>query len=439
MPGPSRRFRRLQIISSALCVLVVAVNYIDRGTVAIANLNIRHDFGLSATAVGGLISAWSFAYALSQLPAGFLVDRLGSRRMMSLAVLVWSVAQAAGGFASGAAQLAGSRALLGVGEAPATLGSARVTRNWFHPAERGLPTGAYIGATVLAPAFAPALLTAIMLGYGWRVMFISVGILGVVVSAIWYTFYRDSEETALDPEDRAYAQANNAEPVAPITLRRWLRLFRYRTVWGMTLGTFALGYVFWIFFGWLPALLETRYHVSLAHTGYLSGLPWLGGLAGAFCSGYFSDMMARRVHDPVLCRKIPTMTGLFCMAIFTALIAATDNLTLTLICAFFVVFGGIASTTGLWALCTVVAPQNYTASLSSIPNCGAYLGATCSPIITGFLLDRTGSFVPGLLTGAAVGVVGCMFYLLMVRSPVPAAEIECDGDLVLQSVPSRPA
>ncbi len=424
---PSRRFRKLQLMTTGLMVLMVAVNYIDRGAIAIANINIRHDFGLSATAIGGLISAWSLAYAIGQLPAGFLVDRLGSRRMISLAVFVWSLAQAAGGFASGFGQLAASRAGLGVGEAPGLLGCARVTKNWYHAEERGLPSGAYIGATVLAPAFAPVLLTALMITFNWRVMFITIGALGIVMAIAWYGFYRDTENTELGAEDRAYAQANNPEPASTISFRQWLRLFRSQTTWGLAFGTFGLGYVFWIFFGWFPFYLESHYHVSIAHTGYLSGIPWLGGLAGAAFGGYLSDTLAKRFPNPFVARKIPLIGGLLCMAVFTALIAAVDSVGLTLLCGFFVIFGGICCTTSLWALVTVVVPQKYTASLASIPNCGAYLGATCSPIFTGFLLDRTGSFVPGLLTGTTIGLVGCAFYLLMVRAPLRAADVEQGG------------
>jgi len=428
---PSRRFRRLQLMTTGLMVLMVAMNYIDRGAIAIANINIRHDFGLSATAVGGLISAWSFAYALGQLPAGFLVDRLGPRRMIGLAVLIWSLAQAAGGFALSFAQLAASRAGLGVAEAPGLLGCARVTKNWYHANERGLPSGAYIGATVLAPAFAPVLLTALMIYFNWRVMFITIGVLGIVMALAWYGFYRDTEDVALGAEDRAYAQANNPEPATTISFRQWLRLFKFQTTWGLTFGTFGLGYVFWIFFGWFPFYLESRYHVSIAHTGFLSGIPWLGGLAGAAFGGYLSDMLAKRHANPFIARKIPLIGGLFCMAVFTALIAVVDTVGLTLVCAFFVIFGGICCTTALWALVTVVAPQKYTASLASIPNCGAYLGATCSPIVTGFLVDRTGSFVPALLTGTAIGLISCTFYLLMIRAPVRVEDLEEGGTLLI--------
>jgi MFS family permease len=415
---PSKRLRRLQFFTTSLCIALIAINYIDRGTVAIANLSIRQEFGLSGTAIGGLISAWSLAYALSQLPAGFLVDRLGSRWMLAVATFVWSLAQAAGGLATSITQLSLSRALLGIGEAPAALGSARVTRNWYPPKERGLPTGGYIGATVLGPAIGPPILTVLMLAFGWRTMFLTMGAIGVVGAVIWYLVYRDIEDRDMPAEDRAFVRAGDVKPVTSISLRQWFGLFRYRTTWGLPLGAFGLGYMFWIYFGWLPAMLEMRYHVSIAQTGYLASLPWLGGIVGAICCGTISDWWAKRGYNPMLCRKVPTVLGLCCMAVFVSLMAQTESVVWALICGTFVVFFGIVSTTGLWALVTVLSPEEYTGSIASIPNCGAYLGATCSPIITGYLLDRTGSFEPGLLTGAAVGLVCAGFWIVMVRKPI---------------------
>ncbi len=424
--GPSRRLRRMQWTISALCAVVIAVNFMDRSTIAIANVSIRQEFGFSATTMGALLSAWSFAYALSQIPAGFLVDRIGPRKLLGFALVVWSLAQAVGGLAVGFTQLMLSRAALGVTEAPAWPSSARVTGLWYTEKERGLPTGVYTGASTLAPAFAPPILTALMLAFGWRAMFITAGLFGIVIAAVWFLLYRDVADVPMPPEDRAHTGLDAAERTSGVTLRQWARLFKYRTIWGMILGSFGLAYLLWMYFGWLPAFLETQYHVSIARTGILSALPFLGGICGALSAGYFSDMLAKRGFDPVTARKIPTTGGLAGMAVFTAAVAVVHSMPLALCCVFLVVFCGLVSTAGLWSLATVVTPQNYIASAASIPNCSAYIGATCSPIITGFLVDHTGSFVAALLAGSGVGIVCAGFYLLMVGDPVPAAGLEAE-------------
>jgi sugar phosphate permease len=429
--GPSKRLRRLRWMISALCAIVIAINFMDRSTIAIANVSIRQEFGLSATAMGGLISAWSFAYALSQIPAGFLVDRVGSRRLLGIALFVWSVAQAAGGFAVGFTQLLLTRAALGVSEAPAWPTSARVTGLWYRANERGLPTGVYTGASQLAPALAPPILTALMLAFGWRAMFVFAGVLGVIISIIWMWFYKDVEEADLSADDRSYTGAGEAQRTSSVTLRQWARLFKFRTVWGLILGSFGLAYLFWMYFGWLPAFLEMRYHVSIARTGILSALPFLGGIGGALCGGYFSDILVKRGCSLITSRKIPTIGGLVGMAVFTAGTALANNVPLALACVFLVVFCGMVCTAGLWSLVTVLTPPNYIASTASIPNCSAYIGATCSPIVTGYLVDVTGSFDAALFAGSAVGIVCAGFYLFMVRNPVLASDLETEDLLAI--------
>jgi MFS family permease len=421
---PSRRLRRRQLLTTVMCALLIVINYMDRATISIANTNIRQEFGLTATAIGGLISAWSLAYALCQIPAGYLLDRLKPRWFIAFALFLWSLAQLAGGLALTYGQLLVSRAFLGVGESPGYSGAARVTSRWYHSMERGLPTAAYTGASVLGQAISPIILTALMLSFGWRFMFLAMGAVGIAGAIGWYLTYRDIGGAGLQPEDLAYVQGDDATPPVPVSIHSWLRLFRHRTLWGLVFGTFGLGYVFWMYFGWLPAYLEMQHHVTIARTGVLAGLPWLGGLAGAFCSGYISDALARRGYGQVVSRKIPTVAGLFGMALFTARSAAASGVAIALACVFFVVFFGMVCTTGLWSLVTVITPHDYVGSAAGIPNCAAYLGATCSPFITGFLVDRTGSFLTALMTGAGVGVVCACCYLFMVGEPISSADLE---------------
>jgi MFS family permease len=428
---PSCRLRKLQWVVTTLCVVLIAINVMDRVMIGIANTAIRHDFHLTATAMGGLISAWSLAYVLFQIPAGFLLDRLKPRWFIGFALFVWSLAQLAGGFASTAGQLWVSRAALGVGESPGYSGAARVISNWFNPTERGLPTAAYTGASMLVPAISPFILTALMLAVGWHVMFIALGAVGIVAALGWYLVYRDIDSTDLPPEDVSYVRGNDVTAGLPISFRSWLRLFRQRTMWGLIFGTFGMGYVFRMYYGWLPAYLEVHHHISIARTGLLAGLPWLGGVAGAFCSGYLSDATARQGygqvgsrHGQMWSRKMPTVCGLFGMALFTALSAMAHSVAMALLCVFFVMFFGMVCTTGLWSLVTVVTPRNYIGSAASIPNFGSYLGALCAPVITGFLIDRTGSFTTALMSGAAIGAACACCYLFMVKNPILSADLE---------------
>jgi MFS family permease len=421
---PSSRLRRLQWTAALFCSVAVAINYMDRATVSIANLSIRQEFGLSATEIGGLLSVWSLCYALSQLPTGFLIDRFGARILVGTGLFIWSLAQGAGGLAAHYGQLLISRAVLGVSEAPAYPSSARVIANWFPPPDRGVPTGLYTASATLGPALAPPLLTALMLAFGWRMMFVAMGLIGVVASVAWVIFYRDAANAGLGDRDRAHVQADAQERTPTITAAGWLQLLRSRTVWGLFGGSFCLGFVVWIHGGWLPAFLETQYHISLAKTGLLASIPWIGAIVGALSGGFLSDWLHRRGVGAITSKRIPLSGGLAGLAIFTGLAGLAHSAPVAIGCITLGLFCGQVGNSALWNGVTVLAPRSAIASVATIFNCGAYLGATFSPMITGFTVDRTGSFVMALMVGAGVGLAGAICYGVLVSKPVGSEEPE---------------
>ena len=154
---------------SALTMLVAAgvINYIDRATLAVANPLIRHDLHLSVADMGYLLSAFLWAYAFAQLPTGAMVDRIGPRKLLTLGLSLWSLAQVLAGLVQSFGQFFGARILLGIGEAPQFPTGARVARDWFNARDRGLATGIFNCASSLGTAIGVPLLTYLMLSFGW--------------------------------------------------------------------------------------------------------------------------------------------------------------------------------------------------------------------------------------------------------------------------------
>src|SRR6185437_15081900 len=189
--GPSARLRRLQWVAIILVTAAIALNYMDRSTLAIGNLKIREEFHISATAIGALQSFWAITYGLAQLPSGYLLDRLGPKTLVGAAMIAWSLAQAAGGIASGYIHLLWARIALGATEAPCFPSATRTASDWFHVKDRGRPTGVYSSGAYIGPTIAPPILTALMLGWDWRIMFIVMGLAGIVAALGWFWAYRD--------------------------------------------------------------------------------------------------------------------------------------------------------------------------------------------------------------------------------------------------------
>jgi MFS transporter, ACS family, L-galactonate transporter len=424
-PQPSA-FQRRQWTAVVLCTMAIMVNYIDRATVAIANPDIRHEFGLSAAQIGALISVWSLCYAFSQLPMGWLVDRVGPRLLLGFSLLLWSVAQAAGGIVGSFRQLLWARGVLAIGEAPAYPASARVVSDWFHTSERGFPTGFYNMGGTLAPAVAPPLLTALMLGFGWRAMFLAMGLTGILAGVVWFALYRDPASSGLAEQGGQQVRGGGAAETSGVTVRQWARLFRFRTMWGMMFGSFCLSYVIWMYQAWLPGYLELQHHISVARTGFLAAIPWLCGISGSLLAGYVSDLAARRGVGDIASRKAAAVIGLVLLALFTALAARAESTALAIAFISVAMFFAQTAAAGVWMIPAVVAPHNYVASSASIQNFGGYLGATVSPILTGFIVDRTGSFNLGLAIAGAIAVAGAMSYLFAVTAAIGAIDLS-DG------------
>jgi sugar phosphate permease len=413
---------------SALIMLVIAgtLNYLDRSTLSIANPLIRNELGLSIADMGLLLSAFLWAYAFAQLPGGALVDRVGPHRLLAGGLGLWSIAQAVAGFVTSFAQFSIARVFLGLGEAPMFSSAVRVVRDWWNVRDRGLPTGTWNCTSSLGPAIAPPILTALMIAFGWRWMFGLMGVVGVVVAAAWFLIYRDPAEEHFTDEERHYL--TDGEPprtYTPVRLSEWLGLFRFRTTWGLVLGFFGVVYMGWLYLAWLPGYLEMQRHMSIPKTGLVSAIPFAFGVVGSIGGGWIADWLMRRGFSPINSRKIPVIIGLLGMVVFTVVGAETpsDSLAVAAISAA-LMFG--ASASGMsWALSSVAAPANCTASLGAIQNFGGYLGGALAPTVTGFIVQATGSFTPALLVSAAIGLVSALMYLVVIRGePITTAELD---------------
>src|SRR5580698_1764863 len=230
--GPSRQLRRMQWVAIVLVTAAIALNYMDRSTLAIGNLKIRQEFGVNATAIGALGSAWALTYGLAQLPSGYLLDRIGPKALVGVTMIVWSLFQAAGGIAGTYFQLMLSRIGLGATEAPCFPSATRSVSDWFDVKDRGVPSGVYTSGAYIGPTIAPPILTTVMLAYDWRVMFIVMGLAGVVAAGLWFLIYRDPRTQVLQPQDEEYLRANR-EAQSSVTLKQWTSLFRFRAMWAL--------------------------------------------------------------------------------------------------------------------------------------------------------------------------------------------------------------
>jgi MFS family permease len=423
MSGPSRQLRRMQWVAIILVTAAIALNYMDRSTLAIGNVRIRQEFGLSATAIGGLGSAWALTYGLAQLPSGYLLDRIGPKILVGAAMVAWSLCQAAGGIASSYYLLMLSRIGLGATEAPCFPSATRSVSDWFDVKDRGTPSGVYTSGAYIGPTLAPPILTALMLAFNWRVMFIVMGLAGIAAAGLWFLIYRDPRVQVLSPEDEAYLRPNRQAKSA-VSVRQWGSLFRFRAMWVLMIGAFCTGYITWMYQTWLPAYLEMQQHISIAKTGFLASVPLLCAFFGALAGGYVSDRLVKRGMDLIASRRVPLVIGLLGSAAFTGLAAVATSAGLAITCIAVSMFCMQFGITCKWILVTAVTPQAYTASAASNQNFAGFLGGTLSPILTGFIVDTTGSFVVALGIGAFITLIGAALFQFAMTTVIDEDELE---------------
>jgi sugar phosphate permease len=411
------RIAEIQIITVSILSIAGVINYIDRGSLAIANTTIRADLDISATRMGVLLSIFSLSYAISQLPMGILLDRFGERLVLGAGMFLWSLTQTMTGLVTGFASFAGARVGLAVGEAPFVVSAVKAVNDWFDVRDRATPMGIVNASTTLGQAISPPLLTITMLAFGWRGMFMLIGIPGLLLSIAWFAFYRDRKDVYLDESELAYLKASGREDnPSRISLSQWCGLFRLRTVWGMMLGFGGINYTVWLYMSWMPNYLEAEHQVSVAKTGMIAVIPFSCGAVGMLLSGIIADFLVRSGIPPIRSHKTLLIIGMTCSAACTILVQYVPGATgaaMTIGMALF--FNYLAGNSG-WGLVQSIAPRRLVGSVATIQNFGSFVCASFAPVITGWLLDRTHSFHLTLVICSMVSILGALSYLLIVKN-----------------------
>lgn len=395
----NRSLRTHQTVTLTLLFVAGVVNFLDRASLSIANTSIRAEMHLSATEMGWLLTAFSFAYGLAQLPLIGLLDRLGTRTTLGAGLTLWSTAQLLTGFVRTFPAFIACRILLGVGESPFYPAGVRSVRDWFSAQTRGRATAAMSMSQTLGLAAAPPILTVMMLHMGWRKTFIALGAAGLVVAAMWIILHRSRQFTI-----------HSTDEFTPATAGAWRKLLSQRTAWGMMLGFGGVNYTNWLYTAWLPGYLQEGRHLSLSKSGWLAAIPFLCGAAGMFSSGLVADLLAQRGLPLHRVHRVNIVAGMLISAAATFFVAhsatttqAIAGISLAIFCIHF------AGTSG-WGYAQTITPAPLVGSMTSLQNFASFMIASIAPVLTGFLLDRTHSFTLSLAICSFVTVLGALSY-----------------------------
>ena len=408
-----RTIKSYKTLTIFFLFLIGVVNYLDRSALSIANTTIQKDLAISPMQMGVMLSAFSIAYAFSQLPLGALIDKLGSKLALGGSLVVWSVAQAAFGLFSSYGHLVGLRVLLGIGEAPVFPSAAKALSEWFDTQERGTATGWVWSSTCIGPCLAPPLLTVFMVHLGWRGMFILTGVMGLLLAVCWFKFYKSKAQYM--------AETGRAEPVPVQQVKavkvRWTSLFKDRNTWGAFLGFMGVIYMIWLNLTWLPGYFEREHGLDLYRTAWVVSLAYLFGALGTIVAGKCCDRLVARGMRVLASRKLMVILGLLGGALFTLIVAFTTNVVACVILLCLTMFFINISSATAWMIVNTIVPSERVASFGSIQNFGGYLAGSIAPILTGFSVQQSGSFSSAFVISAVVAACSAFAYFALLKEP----------------------
>ncbi|EIC83421.1 MFS transporter [Serratia sp. M24T3] len=417
-----RRYPRIRWMMIVFCFLAIAINYIDRVNLAIAAPHIKKDLGLDDASMGLILGAFFWTYALMQIPAGRMIDKLGARAGLAIAVGWWSLFTVLTAFGKGFSSIFISRLLLGVGEAGGNPGCAKVVYKWFAKKQRGTASGIFDAGPRAGTALALPLVAWIISTWDWETSFVVTGGIGLVWVALWLVFYREPEQMkGLDEEQKNNLIADRGERHIAGTEKIKLRtLFGYRNVWGMMIGFFCMNFATYFFVTWFPTYLTMSQGFSLKELGTLGAIPALMGIPGSLLGGLTSDWLFNKGFSLTAARKTCLVGGMVLSSVI-AFAAFTSNITVILT-LFSLTYAGLAFTAAnIWTLPADVAPNSgYVATLGGIQNFAGNLAGIVTASFTGLMLGLShGSFVIPLCVAGGICLLGALNFLFVIGKIEP--------------------
>jgi MFS family permease len=372
------------------------INYFDRATISFALPLISKELQLGPEAKGVLLSAFFWSYALLQIPMGVLADRVNLRWLYAAAFTLWSISQGLMGLATGLGTLIVFRMLLGVGEAIYLPGGSKVVSLLFAPAERGLPCGLFDAGTRTGLVVEGVLVPWMLIHYGWRTSFTLIGFAALLWLIPWFL------TTPISLHGKA--AAGSAPAAGPGFRAAFAALVTNRNLLGICLTFFCFDYYWYFLVNWLPDYLVTGRGLTILHAGLYAALPYFVFGASEPIGGWLADRLVQRGWSETRARKgVVTFGFLTGLLLIPAAGVNTPGVAVALIVGGCLV--GLA-TGNLLVILQSCAPPSAIGLWTGVYNFIGNIAGILSPLITGFLIERSGSYTPPFILAAALIAVG---------------------------------
>ncbi len=403
-----------------------AIAYVDRVNMSVAGKPIALELGLSPIALGYLFSSFLWAYVLMMLPGGRLIDRWGAHVVASVATTVWSVAQMATGASIGVVTMLLTRLGLGIGEAPFSPIVYRSVRTWAPYTERGTATAVISAGGSLGPALGAPLVAWLIQTLSWRWSFVITGAIGFVWVAVWMALVSTPEKTKWLPEpERQRILTEREAGIAPPDHDGvgYLGLLRCPAMWGVFVSQGCLVYSLYLYLSWLPNYLQTARHLSVVESGLYTSIPFFVATAVNVIANWAGDRLLSvqavraglRRYLVALCLLLTAAGMLIPYVESLAAIVVLISITVS-----FANAGPAANATLTSDLLRSPADAGRAFAFLVL---GGNLFGLMAPIVTGYLVEASGSFSSAFIAGGTLALIGAAVTLVLSRGTIGEATI----------------
>lgn len=407
---------RVRFVMLALLAIGTLINYLDRTVLGVAAPTLTRDLGIDAAVMGVVFSAFSWTYAAAQIPGGVLLDRLGSKLTYFLSITLWSFFTLLHSVAGGIGSLLALRLGLGVSEAPCFPTNSRIVSTWFPQGERATATGVYTVGEYVGLAFLSPVLFWIIGAFGWRSLFVIVGVVGIGFGLVWWWLYREPADsrTVNQAELDHIAAGGGLSPTTAATAFSWTavgKLLRKRQMLGASIGQFAGNSTLVFFLTWFPTYLATERHMGWLKLGFFAIMPFVAASIGVMAGGIVSDRLLKKTGSANIARKSPIVAGL----LMASLIVAANWLDsdVAVIAVMSLAFFGQGMVGLGWTLISDIAPKDLAGLTGGVFNLAANLAGIITPLVIGLIVASTGSFVWALAFVGVIALIGALSYIFI--------------------------
>lgn len=403
-PLARRMFNAHFVVTSMLCVLF-AIMYLDRVNISAAAGSLKAHFGLSNTEMGIAFSAFSWAYLASVLFGGWGARKFGAKLTLVVCVVVVGIGTILTGLVGGIVSLFAARLVVGLGEGPAFPAATQAMRNWYPSHRFGYIQGITHSASRLGAAIAPPLVAGLIVLGDWRVSFIVCGVAALLWAAVWWFYFQDDPRTHPDVDANDLVGLSVSLPNRKARTPFWILTKR---MFPVTIVMFSYGWTYWVFVSWLPLYFANQHNVNLKNSALLTSIPFFAGLIGNTVGGVVSDIILKRTGRNRLARCSVVFVSLLGTAAFLVPCLWVEDLTTIVILLAAAMFFLELTIAPMYAI-----PMDISKEFAGLGSAyiimGVAISGIISPVVFGWLIDKTGNwnipFATGiaiLLTGAAV-------------------------------------